>query len=70
MIAFVSRPFTAMKRKWRRRRGTMFLKRLRKMLIQLDHKLKNAGYERHERRQIMRGLVGDIQTALKTFLHE
>ena len=69
MISIV-RPFVRLKRKWRRWRGTMFLKRLRKMLIRLDHKLKNAGYERHERRQIMRGLVGDIQTALNTFLQE
>ncbi len=69
-MIYIVRPFATLKRKWRRWRGQRFLRRLRKMLRRLDNKLKNAGYERHERRQIMRGMVGDIQTALNTFLKE
>ncbi|MGB3479425.1 MAG: hypothetical protein WBB67_09715 [bacterium] len=62
--------FRKIKRWWRRWRAGYFLKRLRKMLLRLNDKLKNAGFTRHERRRISREILKDIEGAVSTFLKE
>ncbi|MGB3341291.1 MAG: hypothetical protein WBB37_07415 [bacterium] len=62
--------FGKIKRWWRRWRAGLFLKRLRKMLLRLNDKLKNAGFTRHERRRISREILKNIESAVSTFLKE
>lgn len=62
--------FGRIKRWWRKWRAGLFLKRLRKMLLRLNDKLRNAGFTRHERRRISRGILKDIEGAVSTFLKE
>lgn len=70
MITVIKRPIAAISRKWRRWRAGIFLGRLRKMLLKLNNKLRNAGFTRHERRRIARGILKDIEGAVSTFLKE
>ena len=60
--------FSRMKRRWRRWRAGLFLGRLRKMLLKLNDKLKNAGFTRHERRRISHEILRNIEGAVSTFL--
>lgn len=62
--------FGRIKRWWRKWRAGLFLKRLRKMLLRLNDKLRNAGFTRHERRRISREILKDIEGAVSTFLKE
>jgi len=62
--------FRGVVRRWRRGRAGMFLGRLRKMLLKLNDKLKNAGFTRHERRRISHEILKDIEGAVSTFLQK
>lgn len=56
-------PFKRPLKWWRRWRGRMFLRRLRKMLGQFDERLYEADFTRHERRRLIRIMVKDIGIA-------
>ena len=60
--------FRGVVRRWRRWRAGMFLGRLRRMLLKLNDKLKNAGFTRHERRRISHEILKNIEGAVSTFL--
>jgi len=70
LITQIIKPITQIKRKWRRWRAGMFLGRLRRMLLKLNDKLKNAGFTRHERRRISHEILKDIEGAVSTFLQK
>jgi len=53
-----------LKDKWRKYQTRRFVTGLRKRLLKLDDYLYSAGWNRHERRQLQRDLVRDIESAI------
>lgn len=55
-------------RKYRQARTKSWLKRLNKMLREMDDKLKAAEFNRNQRRELKRQLVSNTKYCLETWL--
>lgn len=55
---------------FKRLRTDRFITKLRKDLMDLNERMRGAGYTRNERRRIIRDIMTDIPASMETWLKE